>query len=140
MKHYSREEADLVLAEVIKAQMRDPRFRTVESPWHVNRIYWNVRRWGGWAWSNKRPRPVAETESGPQFNPLDLVPVPHPGRDARGDRLAPRTTPEHARSAASTTRPTPRRAMRLWTAASIAALDVRGCSPDHGPTFSSSTA
>jgi hypothetical protein len=97
MKFYSREEADLILAEVIKTQMRDPRFRTNESPWHVNRIYWGVRRWGNWAW-NKKPQPVTEDgESGPQFNPLDLVPVPHPGKTLGviGSLLAPHpSTPD----------------------------------------------
>jgi hypothetical protein len=72
---YSREEADQIMAEVIKTQMRDPAFKTTESPWHLEKIHWAVYRYGQLAW-NGIPEPVGkEDESGPRVTAADLLPL-----------------------------------------------------------------
>lgn len=72
---YSRAEADEIMAEVIKTQMRDPSFSTAESPWHLEKIHWAVHRYGQAAWEGK-PDPVdTEVESGPSVTAGDLLPL-----------------------------------------------------------------
>jgi hypothetical protein len=69
-----REEADEIMAEVIKTQMRDPNLKTTESPWHLEKIHWAVRRYGLAAW-NGEPEPVDDEESGPRLKPGRLLPL-----------------------------------------------------------------
>jgi hypothetical protein len=72
---YTREEADEIMAEVIKTQMCDPSFTTKESAWHLEKIHWAVHRYGKAAWDG-RPDPVhPETESGPSVTAGDLLPL-----------------------------------------------------------------
>jgi hypothetical protein len=71
---YTRAEADQIMAEVIKTQMRDPNFNTVESPWHLEKIHWAVQRYGQDAW-NGHPDPVSHEEAGPSVTAADLLPL-----------------------------------------------------------------
>ena len=90
-KHYDRAEADLVMAEVIKTQMTDPRFKTIASPWHLHKIHWAVRKFGERAW-HKKPVPVPGEETGPHVSPADLLPI-LPLLDRLGRNIGPVITP-----------------------------------------------
>lgn len=57
--HYTKEQADWIMAEVIKAQMEQPQFETRKSPSQLRRIYWAVSKFGKTAW-NGEANPVAD--------------------------------------------------------------------------------
>ena len=77
--YYSREQADWVMAEVIKAQMEQPHiYDTKKSAEQLRRIYWAVSTFGDTAW-NEKPHPVEEILNAPVIGDalenLPLVPV-----------------------------------------------------------------
>lgn len=58
--YYTKEQADWIMAEIIKAQMENPEaFKTRKSTGHLRKIYWAVSRFGDTAWNGK-PQPVEE--------------------------------------------------------------------------------
>lgn len=56
---YTKEQADWIMAEIIKSQMQQPKFDTRQSPTHLRRIYWAVSKFGKTAW-NGEAHPVEE--------------------------------------------------------------------------------
>ncbi|MEZ5387673.1 MAG: DUF1353 domain-containing protein [Prosthecobacter sp.] len=58
--HYTKDQADWIMAEIIKAQMENPDlFNTRKSASHLRKIHWAVSKFGNTAW-NGQPRPVEE--------------------------------------------------------------------------------
>lgn len=57
--YYTKDQADWIMAEIIKAQMENPDdFSTRKSAGHLRKIYWAVSKFGDTAW-NAQPHPVA---------------------------------------------------------------------------------
>lgn len=50
---YTKEQADWIMAEIIKSQMEQPTFDTPKSPTHLRRIYWAVSKFGKTAWNGQ---------------------------------------------------------------------------------------
>ena len=50
--YYSKEQADWIMAEVIKCQMESKAYDTDRSPARLRRIYWAVSRFGKTAWNS----------------------------------------------------------------------------------------
>lgn len=50
---YTKEQADWIMAEVIKSQMEQPQFETKKSPGQLRRIYWAVSKFGKTAWNGE---------------------------------------------------------------------------------------
>jgi hypothetical protein len=78
--YYTKEQADWIMAEVIKAQMENPeQFNTPKSPGHLSKIYWAVNHFGSTAWESA-PRPIEERNVvecliGGALENLPLLPV-----------------------------------------------------------------
>jgi hypothetical protein len=51
--YYTKEQADWIMAEVIKTQMEQPQFETRKSPSQLRRIYWAVSKFGKTAWNGE---------------------------------------------------------------------------------------
>ncbi|MDZ4405750.1 DUF1353 domain-containing protein [Prosthecobacter sp.] len=61
--YYTKEQADWIMAEVIKCQMERPSdFDTRKSAAHLRTIYWAVSKFGNTAW-NGEAHPIDEGES-----------------------------------------------------------------------------
>ncbi|MCB1276246.1 DUF1353 domain-containing protein [Prosthecobacter sp.] len=61
--YYTKDQADWIMAEVIKAQMEKPgQFQTKRSRSHLRKIYWAVSKFGKTAW-NGEAHPVEEETS-----------------------------------------------------------------------------
>jgi hypothetical protein len=59
---YTKEQADWIMAEIIKAQMENPeQYNTKRSRSHLRKIYWAVSKFGNIAW-NGNAHPVEEEE------------------------------------------------------------------------------
>lgn len=58
--YYTKDQADWIMAEIIKAQMENPeQFNTRRSTGHLRKIYWAVSKFGDTAW-NGQPHHVEE--------------------------------------------------------------------------------
>ena len=73
---YTREQADWIMAEVIKSQMEKPtEFATRKSPGHLRKIYWAVSKFGDEAW-NGQAHPVKASIASRILNEtLDNLPL-----------------------------------------------------------------
>ncbi len=62
---YTKEQADWIMAEVIKCQMEQPNFETRKSPSQLRRIYWAVSKFGKTAWNGESH--LVEDEAAPSM-------------------------------------------------------------------------
>lgn len=82
--YYTKEQADWIMAEVIKTQMEHPEhFDTEKAPGQLKGIYWVVSNFGKTAWEDK-PRPVTD----PVAEALDNLPL-RQVIEAFGDEFVP---------------------------------------------------
>ncbi len=63
---YTKEQADWIMAEVIKSQMERQEFETLKSPGQLRKIYWAVSKFGDEAW-NGAATPVKESDASRAF-------------------------------------------------------------------------
>lgn len=88
--YYTKDQADWIMAEVIKSQMENPgQFDTEKATGRLKRIYWAVNRFGKTAWEDK-PRPVTAVFTDPIGDALDNLPL-RPVLDILQDELIPVT-------------------------------------------------
>ncbi len=86
--YYTKDQADWIMAEVIKCQMENPEhFNTEKSPGRLKGIYWAVSNFGKTAWEDK-PRPVTAPFTDPLAEALDNLPL-RPVIEAFGDEFVP---------------------------------------------------
>lgn len=86
--YYTKDQADWIMVEIIKAQMENPElFDTEKSPGNLKSIHWAVSHFGETAWTDK-PRKISGLITRPIGEVLDNLPL-RPVLDTLQDGLIP---------------------------------------------------